>query len=144
MQNLPISKRHFKINKVEYYFRLIPTKSRNTNEKMPSFITRLGMALSGVYLITKTKGKIECEKKMWGIMPFRKLKKWENFGTFKETWNESGEVSTQYLEMKLKGESPLKKIIVNSSCYDGGTGFTKNILIQRKNFRTKRSLLEEL
>jgi len=139
MADLFPQEKKFEINGEEYHFKLIPTKSENSDEKMPSILTRVGMTLSGIYFISQTRGKIECEKIKGKEMITEK-----KAGTYKERWEESGEVSTQYLEMRLRRISPLKRIIINSSCYDDGTGFTENTLIQRKNFRTKKSLLEEL
>jgi hypothetical protein len=137
--NPEVKEKNFKINGMEYHFKLIPTKSKDSDEKRPSLLTIVGMVLTGIYFISQTKGRIECKKIKEGEIITEK-----KAGTYKERWEESAEVSTQYLEMKLRKESPLKKIIINSSCYDDGTGFTESTLFQKKNFRTKKSLLEEL
>lgn len=143
MQNLPISEKCFKINNEEYHLKLIPTKYFDSDKQKPSFFRRLDMRLSKVYSFSKTKGRVEYEKKMWrGYLT--KLDNEKNIGTFSEEWHEGTEECRHYLTIKLKKERPKKTILIEDLDHDGSRVRLNTILVEKVGRKNKCSAIEEI
>ena len=145
MQNLPLSERCFEINGIEYHLRLIPKKYFNSNEKTPSSFTQLRLFLYQAYSFSKTKGRVECKKKMWGPLSFKKLKKWKNIGRFSEEWYHRIDESQHYLTIKLKKEFPKKTISIHEILSDSlGITELNKVLIKKVGIKNRYSTLKTI
>ena len=141
MQNLPIREVHYKINNIEYHLKLIPTKHYDSSKKRPSIDKKSFMDFGPTHNLTKTEGRVECEKKMWGPIPFKSLKKWKKIGKFSESWHDYREASSHYLDITLK-ECPKIIIRIDSFHSDFGGTESNRVLIKKRGTKNRYSPLE--
>lgn len=142
MVNTGISKKCFKINNVDYYLKLIPTKC--FYKKTSSFFTQSSMALFGPYHFKKIEGIVQCYKKMWGPLHLKYVKKWEKIGKFSKEWhNPIGQPPFYSMLIDLK-ERPKKKILIEVIYDDIKRVKLKNLLIEKVGRKNKYSPLEEI
>jgi len=145
MKKLPTQEKCFEINGIEYHLRLIPTKYFKSNEKTRSFFTRSKLVSSEAYSFSKTRGRVECEKKVWGALSFKKLKKWEKIGTFSDELYTGLDVSHYYLTIKLKREFPKKIISIEEIISDSFPKTELNkVLIKKVGIKNRYSTLKTI
>lgn len=126
-QAMDTEEKHYKIWDVDYFVKLIPEKTFNSDEQKSSFLRKLELILSETSHYISKKGKIEYRRDN-----AENSKK--QTGKFEEIWRDDIHGNCYHLlEIELKGKSK-KKIYISEMEYDLGCDSLEKKAFEKEGF----------